>query len=202
MDPVFQKIQKLLLLQEINSNGKPGILNSVGLPGPGIDIFAKRIRNSTLWDYGKPLGISIGGDSGEEYLSNIKKIIHALKDKDNYFLELNISCPNTDKHMINDGISKFINNKRRWCILKLSPIEEYKNVDKYYEKGFRQFHCSNTLPTITGGLSGPLLKYYNYILIDYIKNKYPDTEIIAGGGIQTINDIKRVYFALTHCYNC
>ena len=33
--------------------------------------------------------------------------------------------------------------------------------DNYYNEGFRQFHCSNTLPIKEGGASGPILKKYN-----------------------------------------
>ena len=121
-------------LQEINSNGKPGILNSVGLPGPGIDIFTKRIQNSTLWDYGRPLGISIGGDSGEEYVSNTKNIIHALKDKDNYFLELNISCPNTiNGHTLADDPDQLDTVLKKLRNMTPKVISETKSVTWRFE---------------------------------------------------------------------
>ena len=76
-------------------------------------------------------------------------------------IELNVSCPNTEKSLVNNGLSKFINNEREWCIIKLSPICDDKLIDKYYQEGFRQFHCSNTLPIKEGGLSGPLLTVFN-----------------------------------------
>ncbi len=98
-------------------------------------------------------------------------------------LEINVSCPNTDKHMINDGIHVFLNPKRKWCIIKLSPIADQKLIDSYYKQGFRQFHCSNTLPTPTGGASGPILIKYTSDLIHYINKNYKDSIIIAGGGI-------------------
>ena len=37
-------------------------------------------------------------------------------------IELNVSCPNLDKKMINEGLSSFLNDNRKWCIIKLSPI--------------------------------------------------------------------------------
>lgn len=152
-----------------------GWVNKIGLRNPGIDYAIKTYKSGEI--------ISIAIMEKKELFILLKKIPEHMD------IELNISCPNTEKHMINEGVSKFLNNKRKWCILKLSPTESFKNIDNYYLQGFRQFHCSNTIPTPLGGLSGPMLKYYNYILINYIKNKFPDTEIIAGGGIQSVNDI-------------
>jgi dihydroorotate dehydrogenase len=100
------------------------------------------------------------------------------------YLEINVSCPNTDKKMVNTNLKHFINSERRWCIIKLSPITEHSQIDNYYSEGFRQFHCSNTLPIKEGGVSGPIIKEYNKTLITYIKSKYPDTTIIGGGGIR------------------
>ena len=87
-------------------------------------------------------------------------------------LEINVSCPNTNKHMINDGIHIFLNPKRKWCIIKLSPIADQKLIDSYYKQGFRQFLCSYTLPTPTGGASGPILIKYTSDLIYYINKNY------------------------------
>ena len=87
-------------------------------------------------------------------------------------------------------LQHFLNKQREWCIIKLSPLTDIKLEDKYYEYGFRQFHCSNTLPVENGGLSGVSLISYTSKLIKQIKDKYPDTEIIAGGGIKSIETIK------------
>ena len=105
-------------------------------------------------------------------------------------IELNVSCPNTENHMIDSGLKPFLNNKRNWCIIKLSPIQSCLSIDRYYEEGFRQFHASNTLPTEKGGVSGPILKGYTIGTIKYIKNQWNDTVVIAGGGIKTLKDIK------------
>ena len=104
-------------------------------------------------------------------------------------IELNVSCPNLDKKMINNWLSLFLNEKRRWCIIKLSPKTDNNLIDSYYKQGFRQFHCSNTLPIKEGGLSGKSLIPYSVNLIQNIKNKYSDTIIIGGGGIRDVNDI-------------
>ena len=110
-------------------------------------------------------------------------------------IELNISCPNIGKSMCTDGLNEFLNPKRNWCIIKLSPTCKFILIDNYYNQGFRQFHCSNTIPIKKGGLSGKKIIPYNFNLINYINKKYDDTIIIAGGGIKNI-DILNKYSSL------
>ena len=111
------------------------------------------------------------------------------KIPNNMNIELNVSCPNTEKKMIYHGLADFINPKREWCIIKLSPDTNTEMIDKFYDQGFRQFHCSNTLPTLRGGLSGPKLIPYTSKLVKYIKGNYSDTVVIAGGGIQRYDNL-------------
>jgi dihydroorotate dehydrogenase len=154
-----------------------GWVNKIGLRNPGIDYAIRTYKKGEI--------ISIAILEPEDIDQIEKKI---PKDMD---IELNVSCPNTDKHLVNSGLSIFLNNEREWCIIKLSPVENQKQIDEYYKQGFRQFHCSNTLPIQRGGLSGPLIKVFNKDLIKYIRNKYNDNvEIIGGGGIRTMDDIK------------
>jgi dihydroorotate dehydrogenase len=152
-----------------------GWVNKIGLRNPGIDYAIKTYRKGQI--------ISIAIMDQKE----IKPIIDKIPD--DMDIELNVSCPNTDKHMINKGLKVFLNKKRDWCIIKLPPINYQEDFDRYYNEGFRQFHLSNTLPTKYGGLSGPLLKPYTKKNIQYIRKFYPDCIIIAGGGIRSIKDI-------------
>ena len=152
-----------------------GWINKIGLRNPGIDYAIKNYDNKSI--------VSIAILNKEEIPILLRKI------PDNMNIEINISCPNTDKNMINDNIECFINSKRKWCILKLSPYCDLNLIDTYYNQGFRQFHCCNTLPVKEGGLSGKSLIPYSVNLIQNIKNKYSDTIIIGGGGIRDINDI-------------
>lgn len=83
-------------LQDAFYDGRKGILNALGLPGPGIDKFTKDIVASELWNFKRPIGISVGGDTAQEYMENIRKIEMVInKKRRQYFYELNISCPNT-----------------------------------------------------------------------------------------------------------
>lgn len=107
----------------------------------------------------------------------------------NQDLEINISCPNAEKEMINNDIEKFLNKERKWCILKLSPKSNNDDIDYFYNKGFRQFHCCNTIPVPEGGLSGKSIIPYTNEKVNYIKSKYKDSTVIAGGGITEWNDV-------------
>lgn len=154
-----------------------GWINKIGLRNKGIDWAIKKYKN----DKQSIVSIAILEHS------EIKKLLNKIPDAMN--LELNISCPNTENKLINNDLHLFLNPNRQWCCIKLSPLTNMQLIDNYYNQGFRIFHCSNTLPVKNGGLSGIILKPYTENLIKKIKNKYPDTVIVAGGGIKTINDI-------------
>ena len=153
-----------------------GWVNRIGLRNPGIDYAIKTYKKGQI--------ISIAIMDQKE----IKPIVDKIPD--NMDIELNVSCPNTDKHMINTGLKVFLNKKRNWCIIKLPPIDFNDDFDRYYKEGFRQFHLSNTLPTKYGGLSGPMLKPYTTKNIKYIREYYPGCIIIAGGGIRSMKDVE------------
>ena len=153
-----------------------GWVNRIGLRNPGIDYAIK------TYEKGEIISIAIMNKN------EIKPILDKIpEDMD---IELNVSCPNTDKHMISDGLKPFLNEKRNWCIVKLSPLEKCITIQKLYNEGFRQFHASNTLPTERGGLSGKMIKPYTISIIKYIKNNWNDTVVIAGGGIRTMKDVE------------
>lgn len=165
-----------------------GWINKIGLRNPGIDYAVQKFKESPNEIY------SIAILDKTEIPELLERIPYNMN------IELNVSCPNAEKHMVVTGIEQFINPDRTWCIIKLSPETDSKLIDNFYQKGFRQFHCSNTLPVVGGGLSGPRLIPYTSRLVRYIKTKYPDTEIIAGGGIQkydTLLNYKKI--GANHC---
>jgi dihydroorotate dehydrogenase len=153
-----------------------GWVNKIGLKNSGIDYA---IKNYKKGDHIVSIAILDKSD--------ISKILNKIPD--NMDIELNVSCPNTDKKMCTDGLDKFINPKRDWCIIKLSPTSRTDLIDNYYKQGFRQFHCSNTIPIDNGGLSGKSIIRYSNNLIKYLNLNYKDIEIIGGGGITKIEDI-------------
>lgn len=147
-----------------------GWVNKIGLRNPGIEYAIQK------YNYKKDI-ISIAILK----TSDIPNIIKILPEDAN--IELNISCPNINKPLIYKNIEKFIHPSRKWCIVKLSPIVDTEIINILYYKGFRQFHCSNTIPVPEGGLSGKKIIQYNVNLIKYINDHYDDAIIIAGGGI-------------------
>lgn len=171
-----------------------GWINKIGLRNMGIDYAIKNFNTKDVYS------IAIMNPNDIEIIQ--KKI------PKNMNIEINISCPNAEKKMVHNGLKGFLNSERKWCIIKLSPLSNINLVDQYYKEGFRQFHCSNTLPIKEGGLSGKTLIPYNNNLIKNIKNKYNDVEIISGGGITEIQDIinyKKIgashYSISTVCFN-
>lgn len=151
-----------------------GWVNKIGLRNKGIDWALKNIDKEEI--------ISIAILKPED----IEKLCQKIPE--NRSIEINVSCPNVDKQLINKGLGSFINPNRKWCILKLSPNICEDQIDHYYKQGFRQFHCSNTIPVKEGGLSGKALMPFTKEKINIIKTKYKDSQVIAGGGVRSLYD--------------
>ncbi|MGH3077681.1 MAG: dihydroorotate dehydrogenase, partial [Gaiellaceae bacterium] len=70
-----------------------GMLNSIGLANPGIDLFVDTVL-PTLRTLGVPLWVSVGGFAADEYAG----LCEVLDDHSAIeALELNVSCPNVDE---------------------------------------------------------------------------------------------------------
>ena len=153
-----------------------GWVNKIGLRNPGIDYAIDNYRE------GEIVSIAILKNEDVEALNN--------KIPEDMNIEINVSCPNTNDKPICKGLSCFINPKREWCIIKVSPISDKRQIKEYYNEGFKQFHCCNTLPIREGGLSGKSIIPHTISYIKYIKDELPtDTVVIAGGGVESVADI-------------
>ena len=152
-----------------------GWVNRLGLPNPGIREGLK--KESTV--------ISIA----EIEKGDFQKLNVLIPE--NQSIELNLSCPNLNKKLSWESAKCFDSEKRKWCIAKLSPLttpEELKFVVEFL--GFTQLHFSNTLPTVQGGLSGPMLRGYTTELIELARSEYGNSvEIIAGGGVSDFGSV-------------
>lgn len=153
-----------------------GWINKIGLRNPGIDAAI------TNWNKNEIYSVAI------IKRQDIAKLVEKVPKDMN--LEVNVSCPNVDKDSEGLDLSGFVNQERKWCIIKLSPMCDAITLDNYYKQGFRQFHCCNTIPVKEGGLSGKAIMPYSLNLISHIRAHYPDAEIIGGGGIETIEDVE------------
>ena len=153
-----------------------GWINKIGLRNPGIDYGISKYKPNNI------LSLAMLKDEDT-------KIFNDKLPRDTN-IEINVSCPNVRVQQVPPNIESLLSRERKWCIVKLSPLEREHRIDQLYELGFRQFHCCNTYPITLGGLSGPVLISFVADKIKYIKNKYKDCEVIAGGGIQNISILK------------
>ena len=202
-------------LQETSINGIKGLVNSLGLPGDGIKQYSKKLKNSKIWDYEVPVGISIGGINVNEYVHNIDFLETTfLSKRKNYFYELNISCPNIrNGRSLGENPLELENMLRKIkeitdvpLSLKVSPDWNNKTLKVIGEisrdndkvlvnAGNTQFKTTsqlnlklNQLSTKGGGFSGEGIFDRTLEMVTLFSDfKIP---IIATGGINNIEQIK------------
>jgi len=73
-----------------------GMINSIGLPGPGLDTFLERDLGQ-LGEIGVPLIVSVMADSAEDFAVLVERV--AGRDEV-AGIELNVSCPNVHSGLI------------------------------------------------------------------------------------------------------
>lgn len=192
----------------------PNLLNAMGMPSKGIDKFAESLKHHPIFQLNKPLGVSVGGNSVEEYLSNLQLIEARLPDVK--FYEVNISCPNTPEgqnlttHL--DLLENLLRDLRastsKVIGVKVSPDQSnevlrqigeiVKALPKtYINAGNTTFRkCAqvglpdNAISIGGGGFSGPALFPRTLEMVKlYSEFGIP---ILATGGITTAADAKAV----------
>lgn len=182
---LFSQIVKTLRY----SNDYGGWVNKIGLRNKGIDWAIEKYYKQ------KDIIVSVAIIENKDIINIANKIPEDLN------IEVNISCPNVDKSNYFNDLNYFLNPNREWCIIKLSPLVTNNEIDALYENGWRQYHCCNTIPVCEGGLSGKSIKPYTLKHISYISDKYPDATIIAGGGIENLDDINEYKKNGAHNYS-
>ena len=152
--------------------------NAIGLRNPGIDAGLKYYYRSD-----KDV-ISVASIEPGDW-KRLNRVLPESAD-----MEVNISCPNVE-HYKNyvGGVDSFLNGKRK-VIVKLSPTTSDAMIEHLMHCGFTSFHCCNTLPTEDGAMSGKGLREYSSTMINTVRFMNHNAEIIAGGGIQTMDDIR------------
>jgi dihydroorotate dehydrogenase len=206
-------------IQEIQYNSDYGLINSLGLPTKGLEHFVSNFDNKRILSFNRPLGISIGGNNLDEYLSVFSKIhlkVHSLDFK-KVFYEINISCPNTqDGKCLSDNLedlSSLLTAIRsvssNVVIVKVSPDSSNEDVLDICELLSNFEKCAinvgntkyisaqsvglnaNEFSEEGGGLSGIALFKNTLKRVELVHNnsKIP---IIATGGIMDYNQVKAV----------
>lgn len=188
-----------------------GMLNSIGLQGPGIDAF---IENDLAWldERGARTIVSIAGETVDEY----GKLAQKLRNAGGFdALEVNISCPNVaDRGLVfacnPDSAAAVIQAVRRSSdgrtpiFAKLSPdvTSIVEVADAVVRAGAAGVTLINTLlgmvidtdtmrpalAGITGGLSGPAIRPVAVRCVFQVRQAFPTLPIIGAGGVRTGND--------------
>ncbi len=188
-----------------------GMLNSIGLQGPGIDIFLEK-DIPWLREQGARIIISIAGESVDDYAVLARKLrsvpgISAL--------EVNISCPNVENRgqvfACNPSTAaEAITAVRRNIggelpiIAKLSPdvTDIIEIAESVVEAGADGLALINTLlgmvidtstmsPRLsqkTGGLSGPAIRPIAVRAIYQVHAALPQIPIVGMGGVSSGRD--------------
>jgi dihydroorotate dehydrogenase (NAD+) catalytic subunit len=179
-----------------------GMLNSIGLPNPGIDLFLSRSLPA-LAKLGVPIWVSVGGFAADEYA----EICSRLDDEaDVAAIELNVSCPNVESPVHGTAqvvaTARLATRKQLWA--KLSPaVPDVAEVACAAQAaGADGLSLVNTIrglelddrslePVLgpgVGGLSGPALKP---IALAAVHACYRATElpIVGMGGVRTGRDV-------------
>jgi dihydroorotate dehydrogenase (NAD+) catalytic subunit len=183
-----------------------GMLNSIGLQGPGIDAFLTRDL-PWLAERGARTVVSIAGSSVEEYT----KLAQKLRGKPGLtMLEVNISCPNVedrgtvfacDARAAADVITAVRRVSSVPVFAKLSPdVTDIVSIARaVVDAGANGLSMVNTLlgiaidtttmrpvlAGVTGGLSGPAIKPVAVRCVWQVHAALPDVPILGMGGIRT-----------------
>ena len=195
-----------------------GMLNAIGLQGPGIDKFLKGEEYLPfLKQQNCPIIVNIWGKTVEDYV----EVAERLNEEADALtaIEINISCPNvkeggvafgTDEKLAYTVISKVRAATNIPLITKLSPnvtkIAPFAQVAE--DAGSNMISLINTIPgmaidiktrkpkiaNLTGGLSGPAIKPIAVRMVNEAYNavKIP---IIGMGGIMTGDDAIEFFLA-------
>lgn len=184
-----------------------GILNSVGLQNPGVNVFIEE-EIPFIRKYDTAIIANIAGNTIEDYC----KMAETLASADIDAIELNVSCPNVKAGGIafgttTSGITEIITAVKPYCnkplIVKLSPnVTSIKDIAMAAEDaGADALSLINTLlgmaidinsrrPILAnnfGGLSGPAVKPVAVRMVYEVAStvKIP---VIGMGGITTGED--------------
>jgi dihydroorotate dehydrogenase (NAD+) catalytic subunit len=96
-----------------------GMLNSIGLQGPGIDVFVSDVL-PRLRRLGVPLWVSVGGFSAADFASVCERLDD---ERDVVVIELNLSCPNVEEAAETSAqlVAAARTSTRKTLYAKLSP---------------------------------------------------------------------------------
>jgi dihydroorotate dehydrogenase (NAD+) catalytic subunit len=183
-----------------------GMLNSIGLQGPGIDAFLERDL-PWLAEHRARAVVSIAGSSVEEYAALARKLRGAPGLA---LLEVNISCPNVEDRgkvfachagSAAEVIRAVRRETRTPIFAKLTPdvTDIVEIASAVVDAGANGLSMINTLlgmvidtdtlrpvlAGLTGGLSGPAIRPVAVRAVWQVHAAMPSVPILGMGGIRT-----------------
>ncbi|MGI8695460.1 MAG: dihydroorotate dehydrogenase [Mycobacteriales bacterium] len=185
-----------------------GMLNSIGLQGPGIDAFCEHDL-PWLLEQGARAVVSIAGTSVQDYADLAARL---ARESGVALIEVNISCPNVEDrgHVFAcdpgaaSAVIRAVRAEIRGSVpvfAKLSPdvIDIVPVARACIDAGANGLSMINTLlgvvidtesmrPTlagVTGGLSGPSIRPVALRCVWQVHAAMPDVPILGMGGIAT-----------------
>jgi dihydroorotate dehydrogenase (NAD+) catalytic subunit len=195
-----------------------GLLNSVGLQGPGIDAFLRRDL-PWLLSRGARVVVSIGGQTVREYAALAARLAVAAGVS---AVEVNLSCPNAEDAgrpfaldpATAGAVVAAVRGSLRYDIpvfAKLSPdVTDIVGVaGACVTSGTDGLSLINVLlgmaidpdvmrPALAGaygGLSGPAIRPVAVRCVWQVREAFPDVPIIGTGGVRTGRDALELLLA-------
>jgi len=195
-----------------------GMINSIGLQGPGIDEF---LTHDLPWLVSQRARVivSIAGETVEEYATLARKVRSAPGIS---ALEVNISCPNVENRglvfacdpdasrRVIDGVRKTLGGELP-IIAKLSPdVTDLVSIAKgVVDAGADGLALINTVLSMvinldtmrphlggkTGGLSGPAIRPIAVRAIYQVHEALPTVPILGMGGVASGRDALELILA-------
>jgi dihydroorotate dehydrogenase (NAD+) catalytic subunit len=195
-----------------------GMINSIGLQGPGIDEF---LAHDLPWLVSQKARVivSIAGETVEEYSTLARKVRSAPGIS---ALEVNISCPNVENRglvfacdpdasrRVIDGVRKTLGGELP-IIAKLSPdVTDLVSIAKgVVDAGADALALINTVLSMvinldtmrphlggkTGGLSGPAIRPIAVRAIYQVHEALPAVPILGMGGVSSGRDALELILA-------
>jgi dihydroorotate dehydrogenase (NAD+) catalytic subunit len=195
-----------------------GMLNSIGLQGPGIDAFLQRDL-PWLLSRGARAVVSIAGGTVGEYADLAGRLSDAAGVT---AIEVNISCPNVEHRgqvfACDPGaaaaVVEAVRGRARYDIpvfAKLSPdvtdivaiaracvnagADGLSMINTLLGMAIDTVSMRPVLAGVTGGLSGPAVRPVAVRCIWQVRQALPDVPIIGMGGVRTGQDALELILA-------
>jgi dihydroorotate dehydrogenase (NAD+) catalytic subunit len=192
-----------------------GLINAMGLPNPGIEIYSEEIRFSkTILRV--PVIVSVFGYSAEEYALVAKKAVDAGADA----VELNVSCPHVKQtgaeigqspKLLSEVVQQVKAAINKPLMVKLSPnVADITVLARAaVEAGADALTAVNTLKAMAidsetmrpilsnakGGLSGAAVKPVALRCVYDIHEALSDVPIVGCGGVTNWRDAVEFFLA-------